>query len=48
MSTIYEMTEMLPLAWMCVRAKGFETIKTSLVSRLENLDSTSDNVGKKR
>ncbi len=46
-NTVREITNMLPSAENCAGAKGFETIQTSLVNRLENLDSTSFNGGRK-
>ena len=39
--TVHEITDMLPLTENCAGAKGFEAIQTSLVDRLDKLDSTS-------
>lgn len=45
--TVFEIIDILPSANKCVGAKGFDTVQTSLVSRLENQDSTSYNGGRK-
>lgn len=45
--TVFEITDILPSARMRARAKGFETIQTLLVSRLENVDSITCNGGRK-
>ena len=44
---VCEITNILPSVENCARAKGFETIQTSLVDRLDKLDSTSHNGGRK-
>lgn len=44
---IFEITDILPSERVCVGAKGFDTVQTSLPTSSENLDSTSCNGGRK-
>jgi len=45
--TVREINDMVPSAENFAGAKGFETVQTSLVDRLDKLDSTSHNGGRK-
>lgn len=44
---VFEIIDILPSENKCVGAKRFDIVQTSLVNRLENLDSTSYNGGRK-